>query len=79
MAGAIPCERPSALYIYMKSTFDQSGAARVQEALKNNNAGKISWKKYLLTYFQGLTVWLKTKPEMWMVYKYGGFKTRDGF
>jgi hypothetical protein len=41
----IPCERPTAWHTHIKNIFDQSGVGRVQEAFKNNSAGKPVWKK----------------------------------
>ena len=55
MAGAIPCERLRTWHICMKSIFDQSGAGRVLEALKNNQARQLtSWRRYLGNIFPRL-------------------------
>ena len=35
VAGAVPCERPSACHINIKSTVDQCGVCHMQKAFKN--------------------------------------------
>jgi hypothetical protein len=80
VAGAVPCERPSACHINIKSILLTNAVyVTCRKLLKIVKLANCSGEAIFPTLFQVLTIRLKNDPWKVDVLQYGDFNIRDGF